>query len=62
MENRRFFDIGKNSFFLDINTIIFGKKYENKINKLYSGSNTSKQDTNNILLICIVTLMILYIL
>lgn len=61
MKNKRF-EIGTNSFFLDLNSIIFGKKYENKINKLYTGSNTRKQDTNNILMICIITLMILYIL
>lgn len=61
MKNKRF-EIGKNSFILDLNSIIFGKKYENKINKLYTGSNTRKQDTNNILMICIITLMILYIL
>ena len=61
MKNKRF-EIGKNSFILDLNSIIFGKKYENKINKLYTGSNTRKQDTNNVLMICIITLMILYIL
>ena len=61
MKNKRF-EIGSNSFILDLNSIIFGKKYENKINKLYTGSNTRKQDTNNILMICIITLMILYIL
>ena len=61
MKNKRF-EIGTNSFILDLNSIIFGKKYENKINKLYTGSNTRKQDTNNILMICIITLMILYIL
>ena len=56
------FNIGDNSFFLDLNTIIFGRRNENKINRLYTNSNTRKQDTNNILVICIITLMLLYIL
>ena len=56
------FNIGDNSFFLDLNTIIFGRRNENKINRLYTNSNTRKQDMNNILVICIITLMLLYIL
>lgn len=56
------FNIGDNSFFLDLNTIIFGRRNENKINQLYTNSNTRKQDMNNILVICIITLMLLYIL
>ena len=56
------FNIGDNSFFLDLNTIIFGRRNENKINQLYTNSNTRKQDKNNILVICIITLMLLYIL
>lgn len=56
------FNIGDNSFFLDLNTIIFGRRNENKINHLYTNSNTRKQNMNNILVICIITLMLLYIL
>lgn len=56
------FDIGKNSFFLDLNNIIFGKKYDNKINNLYTGGNSRKENLNNILLICILALLMLYIL